>query len=141
MCAIEGSQRERAQRTISHSDAVFSGEVVGFEKLENPPLSTTMTAPTMSFTSFLRDAIATLRVAEVWKGPKQRTVRLTTVTPFLAGGSCTHHFEKGRECVVYASVGQNGLRVKDCSETKLLANAGADLALLEEAARSWYRPA
>lgn len=115
---------------MSHSDAVFSGKVVGFEKLEKPPSTTTMTEPTMPFTPFSRDAIATLRVSEVWKGPKQRTVRLTTVTPFLAGGSCTHHFEEGREYLVYANTRQDGLKVEDCSETKLLSNAGADLALL-----------
>ena len=34
MCAIEGSQEERAKRATSRSDAVFSGKVVGFEKLE-----------------------------------------------------------------------------------------------------------
>jgi hypothetical protein len=129
-CAIVGSQEERAKRAISRSDAVFSGEVVGFEKLEKPPSPTTMTEPTMFPTPFARDAIAKLRVAEVWKGPKQRTVRLTTVTPFLAGGSCAHHFEEGREYLVYANRRQDSLRVDDCSETKLLSNAGADLALL-----------
>jgi len=130
MCAIQGSQEERAERAMSRSDAVFSGKVVGFEKLEKPPSTTTMAEPTMPFTPFSRDAIATLRVSEVWKGPKQRTVRLTTVTPFLAGGSCTHRFEQGREYLVYANTRQDGLRVEDCSETKLLSNAGADLALL-----------
>ena len=34
MCAIQGSQEERAERAMSRSDAVFSGKVVGFEKLE-----------------------------------------------------------------------------------------------------------
>ena len=131
-CAIVGSQEERAKRAISRSDAVFSGEVVGFEKLEKPPSPTTMTEPTMFPTPFARDAIATLRVAEVWKGPKQRTVRLTTVTPFLAGGSCAHHFEEGREYLVYANRRQDSLRVDDCSETKLLSNAGADLAVLRD---------
>lgn len=130
-CAmLPGSQEERAKREISHSDAVFSGEVVGFEKLEKPPALTTMAEPTIWPSPFSRDAIATLRVAEVWKGPKQRTVRLTTVTPFLAGGSCVHPFEEGREYLVYANVGQDGLRIEDCSETKLLSNADADLAVL-----------
>jgi hypothetical protein len=130
MCAIEGSQKERAKRAISHSDAVFSGDVVGFEKLEKPPSRTTMTEETMFLIPAPRDAIATLRVSEVWKGPKQHTVRLTTITPFTAGGSCAHHFEEGREYLVYANRRQDSLRVDDCSETKLLSNAGADLALL-----------
>ena len=129
MCAIEGSQEERAERAISRSDAVFSGKVVAFEKLEKPP-STTMTEPTMPLTPFSRNAIATLRISEVWKGAEQRTIRLTTVTPFLAGGSCTHHFEEGREYLVYANTRQDGLKVEDCSETKLLSNADTDLALL-----------
>lgn len=134
-CAIEGSEKERAKRAISHSDAVFSGEVVGFGKLEKPPSPTTMTETTMFPTPFPRDAIATLRVSEVWEGPKQRTVRLTTVTSFLAGGSCAHHFEEGREYLVYANRRQDSLRVDDCSETKLLSNAGADLAVLGDGER------
>jgi hypothetical protein len=131
MCGIEGTQKERAERAIARSDAVFSAEVVGFEKLEKPS-STAMTEPTMFPAPFSRDAIATLRVAEVWKGPEQRSVRLTTVTPFLAGGSCAHHFEEGREYLVYANRRQDSLRVDDCSETKLLSNAGADLAVLRD---------
>ena len=41
-----------------------------------------------------------------------------------------HPFEEGREDLVYANVGQDGLRIEDCSETKLLSNADADLAVL-----------
>ena len=128
MCAIEGSQKERAQRAISRSDAVFSGEVVGFEKLEKPPPDTMMMEETMLTVPSPRKVAVTLRVSEVWKGPKQRTVWFTT--PFADGGSCAIGFKEGREYLVYANGGRDGLRVDGCSETKQLSNAGADLALL-----------
>ena len=128
MCGIEGSQKERAQRAISHSDAVFSGEVVGFEKLEKPPPDTVMMEETMLTLPSPRKVAVTLRVDEAWKGPKQRTVRFTT--PFADGMNCAIGFEEGRGYLVYANGGRDGLRVGGCSETKPLSRAGADLALL-----------
>jgi hypothetical protein len=128
MCAIEGSQKERAQRAISHSDAVFSGEVVGFEKLEKPPPDTVMIEETMLTLPSPRKVAVTLRVSEVWNGPNQRTARFTT--PFAGGMNCAIGFEEGREYLVYANGGRDSLRVGGCSETKPLSRAGADLALL-----------
>jgi len=127
MCLIEGSPKERAKRAISGSDAVFSGEVVGLEK---PPPDTEMiegTMLTVMMGGVGRKATVTLRVAEVRKSPKQQTVQFTT--PVADGISCAHPFKEGREYLVYANGGQD-LRVDGCSETKLVSEAGADLALL-----------
>jgi hypothetical protein len=76
-------------------------------------------------------ATATLRVSEVWKGPKQQTVEITTASN---GAMCGYSFEEGREYLVYAYGGQD-LKVDLCSETKLLSKAGADLALLGDGER------
>ncbi len=124
MCAIEGSPEERAKEAIADSDAVLSGEVVDLGK---PPPDTEMVEGTMlTVVGGGRKATVTLRVAEVWKGPKQRIVQFTT--PVADGISCAHPFEEGREYLVYAN-GEQDLRVGGCSETKRLSEADADLAL------------
>lgn len=126
MCAIEGSPKERAKEAISDSDAVFSGEVV---ELEKPPPDTEMIEGTMLTVmgGGGSKATVTLRVSEVWKGSKQQTVQFTT--PVADGISCAHPFKEGLEYLVFANGGQD-LRVDGCSETKLVSEAGADLALL-----------
>ena len=126
MCAIEGSPKERAEKAIAGSDAVFSGEVV---ELEKPPRETEMVEGTMLTVlgGGDRKATVTLRVSEVWKGPGQQTVRFTT--PVADGISCAHPFKEGREYLVYAN-GVQDLDVGGCSETKPLSAASVDLALL-----------
>ena len=64
-------------------------------------------------------------VSEVWKGPKQRTVEVTTGAD--SGMGCGYSFEDGREYLVYAG---KGISVDLCRETKPLAKARADLAVL-----------
>ncbi len=125
-CAIEGSPKERAEGAIADSDAVFSGEVVDLDK--EPP-ETEMVEGTMMTVvgGGGRKSTVTLEVSEVWKGPRQQTVRLTT--PVADGISCAFPFEEGREYLVYANGGQD-LKVGGCSETKPLSAADADLALL-----------
>jgi hypothetical protein len=69
-CAmLPGSQQEQAERALNHSTAVFSGEVVEVEK---PPPPTTMKMAMQS------EATVTLRVSEVWKGPEQETLEVST---------------------------------------------------------------
>ncbi len=129
MCAVEGSLKERAERAIAGSDAVFSGEVVGIEK--EPP-DTEMIEGTMLTVmgDGGREATVTLQVSEVWVGPTQRTVRFTTLV--ADGISCAHPFMEGREYLVYANGEQEDLEVGGCSETKPLSRAGTDLVLLGE---------
>jgi hypothetical protein len=126
MCAVEGGPKERAKEAITDSDAVFSGEVVEFEKA---PPETEMVEGTMLTVigGGGREATVILQVSEVWKGPEQQTVRFTT--PVADGISCAHPFKEGREYLVYAN-GEQDLRVDGCSETKPLSGADADLALL-----------
>jgi hypothetical protein len=121
-----GSQKERAERALADSEAVFSGEVVGYEK---SPLDTTMMEGTM-LTMMIspRPATVTLRVSEVWKGSKQQTVQVAT--DVADGVSCGYPFEKGQKYLVYAYGGQQGLKTDGCTETKLLSKAGADLEAL-----------
>jgi hypothetical protein len=121
-CAIVGSKQERIKQAISDSEAVFSGEVVDFEK--SPPPTTEMEGTLFTIMGG-GAATATLRVSEVWKGPKQRTVEITTGAD--SGMGCGYPFEEGREYLVYAG---KGMSVDLCSETKQLSRAREDLALL-----------
>ena len=112
-CAMpQGSQKERAERALSSSEAVFSGEVAAIERNQKGPFGG---VDEVSF-----------RVSEVWKGPKRESLELTTQSQGIA---CGYHFEEEQEYLVYA-YGKNNLKVVLCSETKPLSKAGADLAVL-----------
>ena len=125
MCAIEGSPKERAKKAITDSDAVFSGEVVELEKAS--PDTEMVEGTMLTVMGGGREATVTLRVSEVWKGPEKQTVQFTT--PVADGISCAHPFKEGRRYLVYAN-GEQNPRVDGCSETKMLPEADADLALL-----------
>jgi hypothetical protein len=122
-CAIFGNQKEMVESGLSSSDAVFSGEVVDFEK---SPSDTTMMEGTMFTIMSPRPATATLRVSDVWKGPERETLEVSTSSQETA---CGVPFEEGREYLVYAYGGQ-GLETDLCSQTKPLSEAGTDLAVL-----------
>jgi Tissue inhibitor of metalloproteinase len=116
------------QEILSGSEAVFSGEVVEFEK---PPPDTAMVEGTMwtIIGGGGPEATATLRVSEVWKGPRQQTIEITTEAD--SGVGCGYPFEEGQEYLVYAT-GNDHLSVSLCSETKPLSEAEADLEALGE---------
>ena len=125
-CALPpGSPEERARKALSSSTAVFSGEVVEFEK---PPPDTTMVEGTMLTVmgGAGSKATVTLQASEVWKGPRQQTVTITTEADSSMG--CGFPFEEGREYLVYAT-GEDP-SVSLCSETKPLSEADADLGAL-----------
>jgi len=122
-CAIFGNQKEMVESGLSSSDAVFSGEVVDFEK---SPSDTTMMEGTMFTIMSPRPATATLRVSDVWKGPERETLEVSTSSQETA---CGVPFEEGREYLVYA-YGEQGLETDLCSQTKPLSEAGTDLAVL-----------
>jgi hypothetical protein len=126
-CAMPpGSQKERAEQALADSDAVFAGEVVDFE---NTPNITMMEGEMVTMMGGnTATATATLRVSEVWKGPERQTMQIGTAPN--DGVSCGFPFEEGKEYLVYAYGGQQGLKTDGCSETKPLSKAGADLALL-----------
>jgi hypothetical protein len=93
--------------------AVFSGEVVDVEK----------EAATAGHPGA---ATVALRVFKVLKGPDHGTLEVSTAG---GGATCGYPFEEGREYLVYAHEGRRGLEVGICGETKLLSEAGADLAV------------
>ena len=112
-CAIESNPKERVEFAVSDSEAVFSGEVVDFEKGPDSMFGPT---ETVSF-----------RVSEVWKGPQRETLEVSTPTQ---GSACGYAFKEGQEYLVYAYTGQQGLETDLCSSNKPLSKADEDLALL-----------
>lgn len=103
-CAYAGAPGE-----LTYSSAVFSGEVVDFD----------MKGPF--------NATATLRVSEVWKGPEQETLEVSTP---VSGSACGYPFKEGQEYLVYADGGKQGLEVNACGPTQRLTEASADLKVL-----------
>jgi len=113
-CALPpGTQKERVERALSNSEAVFSGQVTAIEKE-----AATGRHP--------GTATATLRVSEVWKGPERGTLEVSTASQ---GSACGFPFKEGREYLLYA-YGKHGLKVDLCSESKPLSIAEADLTVL-----------
>ena len=108
-----------SQDALADSDAVFSGEVVAVEQ-------GTSTARSWGYDT------ATLRVFEVWKGSGQGTLEVRTPSQ---GTACGYHFEEGREYLVYAYTGKQGLEVDSCGATKPLSRADANLAALGDGER------
>jgi len=108
-----------SQDALADSDAVFSGEVVAVEQ-------GTATARSWGY-----DA-ATLRVSEVWKGPGRAALEVKTPSQ---GSACGYHFEEGREYLVYAYTGKQGLEVDLCNGTQRLTEANADLRALGDGER------
>ena len=129
-CAVEGGPKERATEAIAGSDAVLSGSVV---ELEKEPPDTEMVEGTMLTVmgGGGRKATVTLRVSEVWKGPRQQTVTITTEAD--SGVGCGYPFEEGREYLVYATGEDPSVGL--CGETKPLSGADADLEALGEGQR------
>ncbi len=125
-CAtLPGTPQERAGRALEDSTAVFSGEVVAFEK--PPPFTTTIEGTMMTVIGGGGPkATVTLKVSEVWKGPRQQTIEITTEAD--SGVGCGYPFEEGREYLVYAAGKEPSVSL--CSETKLLSGANADLEAL-----------
>ena len=113
-CAIESNPKERVEFAVSDSEAVFSGEVVDFEK----GADSTMFGPTET---------VSFRVSEVWKGPQREILEVSTPTQ---GSACGYAFKEWQEYLVYAYAGKQGLETDSCSSNKPLSKAEADLALL-----------
>lgn len=98
--------------TLSHTGAVFSGKVVDVEK--------------SSSGDTLR---VTLRVFEVWNGPRRETLEVSTLS---AGAICGYPFKEGQEYLVYADGKEEPFKVDLCSGTKQLSKADAEVAFLEK---------
>jgi hypothetical protein len=116
-CAITGGQKEMAKEALSDSAAVFSGEVLDVE--EGPPTTT--------FGIRLASSTVTLRVSEVWKGPKRETLEVSTPRDEM---SCGYPFKEGQVYLVYAYGKEEPFKVDLCSQTKPLSKADANLQVL-----------
>lgn len=107
-CGGGGSKEEIVEWALSHPGAVFSGEVVEVDK--GSQISN-----------------VALRVNEVWKGPQQETIQVSTPS---YGAACGYPFKKGQEYLIYAYKKEGPFKVDLCSQTKPLSKASEDLALL-----------
>lgn len=119
-CAAQaGSREEVVEGELSRSDAVFAGEVIETQEPSSPASS-------------VDPETVTFAVSEVWKGEEAETLEVKTP---VSEASCGYPFEPGESYLVYAStdaelVGSNGLQVGLCGETRPLADADEDLAVL-----------
>jgi hypothetical protein len=101
------------ERELAQSSAVFAGEVVSITKGE-PGSARGPATFTVSF-----------RVSEVWKGPEQETLQVSTAREESA---CAYRFSEGREYLVYAW--GKKMEVASCGRTTPLSEASADLRVL-----------
>ena len=124
-CAVFGSKKQ-VEWALSHQGTVFSGEVVHFEKSSPPNKKKMIGGKMRTIIMGGGTATATMRVSEVWKGPKQETLEVRTP---VSGMSCGYPFKEGQKYLVYA-YGKQDLKVDLCSGTKPLSKAGADLMVL-----------
>jgi hypothetical protein len=93
------------------ADAVFSGEIVSFEKTDRQQL--------------LSPRIAQVRVDRVWRGKMSGTVEVRTGS---GHADCGYTFRQGRQYVIYAHRDNAGaLTTNHCSPTKEMTRASADL--------------
>jgi hypothetical protein len=112
-CMMPGSPQEEMDR----SAAVFAGKVIKMEAPTGPIISSA-------------DPVAVLfEVSEVWKGPQEAQIRLTTARD---SASCGYEFQGGGEYLVYAYEGEFGLEAGLCTRTMPVANANQDFAELGE---------
>ena len=82
-----GSEQEQVRSALAGSGAVFAGKVVSITKGEPTPRSGMPT-----------DAVS-FQVSEVWRGPEQETLEVSTHTQ---GAACGYNFKEGQEYLVYA---------------------------------------
>lgn len=101
---------------LAMKTAVFAGKVVS---IKNNSFSL--------FKSSADPVQVTLEVSEVWKGPAQQKIVITTAE---SSASCGYNFDLNSEYLVYASGENNQLSTGLCEGTKLLSSAASDLAIL-----------
>ncbi len=104
------------RQALGQADAVFAGRVVSVtERAEEDP-------------GHPGGPHLEVRIVPVrrWKGALPDTVTVRTANNSAA---CGFAFERGAEYLVYAA-GEDALRASLCSRTRLLADAGEDLAAL-----------
>lgn len=117
-CANLGlSVREEVAREFREAAAIFEGEVKSIETHEESG-------------AIFERRIVTLRVLEVYKGPKEKTLVVGTG---LGDADCGYNFKVGKKYLVYAFKNPEGrLTTTICERTRPLWRAVADRRYLEE---------
>jgi hypothetical protein len=110
-CMMPGTPAQEMDRSV----AVFAGRVVSIN------------APVGIVISSADPVVITFDVSQVWKGPEEATIRLTTARD---SASCGYEFTTGQEYIVYAYHSEEGLSTGLCTRTNRLENAADDLAAL-----------
>lgn len=112
-CAI----LETPAEAFESATAVFSGTVTAIE------------GPSGCVISTADPARVTFQIYEVWKGPEQSVIDITTA---LMSPSCGYEFAVGQSYLVYAYGEEDNLQVSLCSRTNTLSSAGEDIQALGE---------
>jgi hypothetical protein len=113
---------ETPAESFEPATAVFSGRVIAREE------------PTGSTIRSDDPVTITFQVYEVWKGPEQSVIEITTA---LTGPSCGYEFAVDQSYLVYAYGEEDDLQVSLCSRTNILASANEDIATLGESKASF----
>lgn len=103
------------QESLKQAVAVFTGKVVSIKN------------PQGIFESSLDPIKVTFEIREIWKGVEGKTLSLTTAQ---SSASCGVSFEQGKDYIVYAHEGKEGLEASLCSRTTEIANASEDVEAL-----------
>ncbi len=111
------------KKSFRNSRAVFAGKVIDIMAQSDRNRETS--------DSLARFKV-TFEVSKVWKGQveQQQVVLSSESSP-----GCGYSFVKGEEYLVYASGEELAIQTEWCNATKPLANAEADLAVLEQETR------
>lgn len=96
--------------------AVFSGEVISIGPTPNPYGE-----------QYPSHRLVRLKVIDAFRGGVQGVVEVATGS---GGGDCGYNFIRGITYLVYAHVGKSGLSTSICSRTRVLSEAGEDLAYI-----------
>ena len=111
------------KKNFRNSRAVFAGKVIDVVAQSRRDRDTSD-----SLVAFK----VTFEVSKVWKGKVDKQQVLLTSESFPG---CEYSFEKGKEYLVYASGEELTIQTELCKATKPLANAQADLAVLDQETR------
>jgi hypothetical protein len=101
------------------TDAVFSGEVISIASTPNP-----------SGEKYPAHRLVRFKVIDAFRGDVGGVVEVATGA---GGGDCGYNFIQGMTYLVYAHVGKSGLSTSICTRTRVLSQAGDDVAYIRGA--------
>jgi len=120
--ACSCATQKTTEEAFVSATAVFSGRVIAIGGPSGCTISSA--APTH----------VTFQVYEVWKGPEQSVIEITTE---LISASCGYEFAFGKSYLVYAYGEENDLKVSLCSRTGILSSATEDIQALGDSRASF----